>query len=107
MAKLRQCPHAAERGADLLDWRTWRNLLDSEWAQAVQAAADGQAALNGDPVALIGVFDYVAQQAVGVGFFDMLQGLKLTDRLWLGWYDEVLPYMVGVVLLGVACALTS
>jgi len=33
----------------------------------------------GDPVALIGVLDYVAQQAVGVGFFDMLQGLKLAD----------------------------
>jgi len=56
----------------------------------VQAAADGQAALNGDPVALVGVLDYVAQQTVGVGFFGMLQGLKLADRLGLGWYDEVI-----------------
>jgi len=56
----------------------------------VQAAADGQAALNGDPVALVGVLDYVAQQTVGVGFFGILQGLKLADRLGLGWYDEVI-----------------
>jgi hypothetical protein len=46
--------------------------------------------LHGDPVALVGVLDYVAQQTVGVGFFDMLQGLKLADRLGLGWYDEVI-----------------
>ena len=51
-------------------------------------AADGQAALNGDPVALIGVRDDAMQQFLPVGFFDMLQGLKLADRLGLGWYDE-------------------
>ena len=54
-----------------------------------------QAALNGDVVALIGVLDYSAQQVVGISFFDRLQGLKLTDRLGLGWYDDVVGYLHG------------
>ena len=54
-----------------------------------------QAALNGDVVALIGVLDYSAQQVVGISFFDMLQGLKIADRLGLSWYDDVMGYLHG------------
>ena len=32
--KMRQ---AADRGEDLLDATTWKNMLQSEWAEAVQA----------------------------------------------------------------------
>ena len=65
-------------------------MLQSEWADAVQAGLDTQAALNGDVFALVSVLDYIAGQVVGVGFFDMLQGLKLADRLGLSWYDDVI-----------------
>ena len=83
---------AADRGEDLLDWRTWRDILDSEWAQAVQAAADGQAALGGDPVALIGVLDYAFSQInpAGVGLFGSLKVLKAGDYLGQSWYDDVI-----------------
>jgi hypothetical protein len=30
------------------------------------------------------------QQAVGVGFFDMLQTLKLGEQLGLSWYDNII-----------------
>jgi len=86
---------AADRGEDLLDAKTWKNMLQSEWADAAQAGLDTQAALNGDVIALIGVLDYIADQVVGFGFFDMLQGLKIADRLGLGWYDEVMGYLQG------------
>ena len=81
---------AVQRGEDLLDARTWKNMLESEWAEAAQAGLDVQAALNGDVVALLSVVDYIAEQTVGFGFFDMLQGLKLADRLGGGWYDDVI-----------------
>ena len=41
-------------------------------------------------VALIGVLDCMAEQAVGIGFFDMLQGLKIADRLGFSWYDDAI-----------------
>lgn len=53
---------------DLLDWRTWRNILDSEWADAVDAGLNLQAALNGDMLALVEVLDYAFEQITGVGF---------------------------------------
>lgn len=84
---------AARRGEDLLDARTWKNMLQSEWADAAQAGMDAQAALNGDPVALLSVLDYIAAQTVGFGFFDMIQGLKVFDRLGPGWYDDVIGYL--------------
>jgi len=84
---------AVGRGEDLLDARTWKNMIESEWAEAAQAGLDTQAALNGDVVALVSVLDYIAGQVVGVGFFDMLQGLKLADRLGLSWYDDVIGAM--------------
>jgi hypothetical protein len=84
---------AAKRGEDLLDARTWKNMLQSEWADAAQAGYDVQAALNGDVVALISVLDYIAGQTVGFSFVDMLQGLKLGDRLGLSWYDDVVDYI--------------
>ena len=44
----------------------------------MQAAADGPAALNGDPVALISVLDYAFSQInpAGVGLFGSLKVLK-------------------------------
>ncbi len=41
------------------------------------------------------MLDYSAQQVVGISFFDRLQGLKIADRLGLGWYDEVMGYLHG------------
>jgi hypothetical protein len=49
-----------------------------------------QVALNGDPVALIGVLDYAFAQIVGVGFFDVLTVLKAGDYLGQNWYDEAI-----------------
>lgn len=88
---------AAKRGEDLLDWRTWRDILDSEWAEAVQAAADGPAALNGDPVALISVLDYAFSQVnpAGFGLFESLKVLKAGDYLGQTWYDDVIGYFRG------------
>lgn len=79
---------AANRGEDLLDAKTWKKMLDSEWADAAEAGLDVQAALNGDMVALLSVLDYAAQQVVGVGFFDMLDTLKLGKYLGQSWYDD-------------------
>jgi len=57
----------------------------------LKAVADGQAALNGDVIALIGVLDYIVGQVSPVGsLFDMLQGLKLADRLGLSCYDDAI-----------------
>lgn len=81
---------AFNRGEDLLDPSTWKKIFGSEWFEFVNAAADGQAALNGDPVALLGVLDYAAEQFVGFGFFDMLSGLKLADRLGFSAYNDLL-----------------
>jgi len=50
-------------------------------------------ATTGDPVAIVGVLDCAAGQLLGFGFFDMLQGLKIADRLGLGWYDDVMGAM--------------
>jgi hypothetical protein len=89
----RKALEAAKRGEDLLEARTWKRILESEWAEAAQAGMDTQAALNGDPVAFVSVMNYIAEQIVGVGFFDMLQGLKLADRLGLSWYDDVINWI--------------
>jgi len=35
----------------------------------------------------------VCWAVVGIGFFDMLQGLKIADRLGFGWYDGVIGYL--------------
>jgi len=35
----------------------------------------------------------VCWAVVGIGFFDMLQGLKLADRLGLGWYDDAIGFI--------------
>jgi hypothetical protein len=73
-----------------VDWRTWRDILDSWYAQAVKAAADRQAALNGDPVALISVLDYIVSQiSPAGGVFDMMQTPKPGEHLGLSWYDDI------------------
>jgi len=47
--------------------------------------------VNGDVIALIGVLDYIIGQVSPVGsLFDMLQGLKIADRLGLSWYDDAI-----------------
>jgi len=84
---------AAERGEDLLDARTWKNILESEWAEAVDAGLNTEAALNGDVIALVEVLNYVFEQITGFGFFDTLQGLKIADRLGIGWYDDIIDYI--------------
>jgi len=82
---------ALKRGEDLLDAKTWKNILESEWADAAQAGLDTQAALNGDVVALISVLDYIVSQiSPAGGVFDMLQTLKLGDHLGLSWYDNII-----------------
>jgi len=84
---------AAERGEDLLDARTWKNILESEWAEAVDAGLNTEAALNGDVIALVEVLNYVFEQITGFGFFDTLQGLKIADRLGIGWYDDAIEWL--------------
>ena len=57
----------------------------------MQTAAGRQAALNGDPVALISVLDYIVSQISPLGgVFDMLQTLKLGEHLGLTWYDNII-----------------
>jgi hypothetical protein len=78
-------------GKDLLDAKTWKNILESEWADAAAAGMDTQAALNGDVVALISVLDYIVSQISPLGgVFDMLQTLKLGEHLGLTWYDNII-----------------
>jgi hypothetical protein len=36
------------------------------------------------------VLNCAAEHVTGFSFFDLLQGLKIADRLGLGWYDEVI-----------------
>lgn len=88
---------AAKRGEDLLDARTWKKMLDSEWAKAVEATNNANAALNGDMVALVEVIDYGVEQFAGVGLFDglkgMMGGLKAADKLGFGWYDDAAGYL--------------
>ncbi|NBC86519.1 MAG: hypothetical protein GVY25_10040 [Bacteroidetes bacterium] len=82
---------ALQRGEDLLDARTWKNILESEWADAAAAGMDTQAALNGDVVALISVLDYIVSQISPLGgVFEMFQTLKLGEHLGLSWYDNII-----------------
>jgi hypothetical protein len=82
---------ALQRGEDLLVAKTWKNILESERADAAAAGMDTQAALNGDVVALISVLDYIVSQISPLGgVFDMLQTLKLGDHLGLTWYDDII-----------------
>jgi hypothetical protein len=37
--------------------------------------------------------DCAADQLLGVSFFELLSGLKIADRLGLGWYDDVMGAM--------------
>jgi hypothetical protein len=84
---------AAKNGKDLLDARTWKNILENEWVEAAEAGSNVQAALNGDVVALVEVLDYAFEQITGVGFFETLQVLKGADYLGLGWYDDAIGFI--------------
>ena len=81
---------ALQRGEDLLDAKTWKNILESEWADAAAAGMDTQAALNGDVVALISVLDYIVSQISPLGgVFDMLHALRHGQHLGLSWFDDI------------------
>ena len=36
------------------------------------------------------MLDYIADQVVGISFFDRLQGLKIANRLGLSWCDDAI-----------------
>jgi len=39
------------------------------------------------------VLNCAAEHVTGFSFFDLLQGLKIADRLGLGWYDDVIDWV--------------
>ncbi len=90
----RKVRDAARRGEDLLDATTWKRLAQDEWDELLSCGIDALEATSGDPVALIRVLDCAANLLLGFGFFDMLQRLKLADRLGLSWYDEVVDWII-------------
>lgn len=85
----RKIKAAIDRGDDLLDVQTWKRIADEEWDELLGCGLDAMDATSGDPVALVGVLDCTADQLLGFSFFDILQGLKIPDRLGGGWYDNV------------------
>ena len=44
-------------------------------------------------IALLSVLDYIAEQVVGMSFFDMLGVVKGGNYLGFTWYDDITGYI--------------
>jgi hypothetical protein len=73
--------------------QTWKRIGQEEWDDLLDCGLNTMDATTGDPVAIVGVLDCAADQLLGFSFFELLSGLKIADRLGLGWYDDVMGAM--------------
>ncbi|PEN08430.1 hypothetical protein CRI93_04775 [Longimonas halophila] len=89
----RKIKDAIDRGDDLLDVQTWKRIGQEEWDDLLECGLNTMDATTGDPVAIVSALDCAADQLLGVSFFELLSGLKIADRLGLGWYDDVMGAM--------------
>ncbi|SHL09746.1 hypothetical protein, partial [Rhodothermus profundi] len=86
----RKLREAIDKGKDLLEGRTWSEILKGEKEALIGCGVDALETIQGNPVALVSVLNCVTDLFFGVNFFDML---KLLDTVDAGLYRKIIGYL--------------